>query len=51
MLAIRLVHGTSDRATSHLATLRLYERLPNEDKEIQLYEGYEHGESFDEFPS
>jgi hypothetical protein len=34
-----------------LATLRLYERLPNEDKEIQLYEGYEHGESFDEFPS
>lgn len=45
MTAIRLVHGTSDRATSHLATLRLYERLPNDDKEIQLYEGYEHGES------
>jgi acylglycerol lipase len=44
MIAIRLVHGTSDRATSPHATLKLYERLPNEDKEIELYEGYEHGE-------
>ena len=42
--AIRLIHGTSDRATSPHATLKLYERLPNEDKEIELYEGYEHGE-------
>lgn len=41
--AIRLIHGTSDRATSPHATLKLYERLPNEDKEIELYEGYEHG--------
>ena len=44
MTAIRLIHGTSDRATSPHATLKLYERLPNEDKEIELYEGYEHGE-------
>ena len=44
MIAIRLIHGTSDRATSPHATLKLYERLPNEDKEIELYEGYEHGE-------
>jgi len=43
-VAIRLIHGTSDRATSPHATLKLYERLPNEDKEIELYEGYEHGE-------
>jgi acylglycerol lipase len=47
--AIRLIHGTSDRATSPHATLKLYERLPNEDKEIELYEGYEHGEFFYEF--
>jgi len=44
MIAIRLIHGTSDRATSPHATLKLYERLPNGDKEIELYEGYEHGE-------
>jgi len=43
MIAIRLIHGTSDRATSPHATLKLYERLPKEDKEIELYEGYEHG--------
>ncbi|RXK39497.1 lysophospholipase [Tremella mesenterica] len=44
---IRLVHGTSDRVTSHLGTLKLFDRLPNADKECQLYEGYEHGMSHD----
>ncbi|RSH94104.1 hypothetical protein EHS25_006758 [Saitozyma podzolica] len=39
---IRLVHGSHDRATSHHGTLRLFNRLPNEDKEIEIYEGYEH---------
>jgi alpha-beta hydrolase superfamily lysophospholipase len=43
-IAIRLVHGSHDRATSHHGTLRLFNRLPNEDKEIEIYEGYEHGE-------
>ena len=40
--AIRLIHGSADRVTSHLATLQLYDRLPNDDKEIEIYEGYEH---------
>lgn len=44
-LAIRLIHGSSDRATSHHGTLRLFDRLPNDDKEIEIYDGYEHGES------
>ncbi|WWC89994.1 uncharacterized protein L201_004924 [Kwoniella dendrophila CBS 6074] len=39
---IRLIHGNKDRATSHLGTLRLFDRLPNEDKEIEIYDGYEH---------
>lgn len=42
-VAIRLIHGTKDRATSPEATRRLYERLPNADKEFELYPGYEHG--------
>ncbi len=44
-LAIRLVHGSSDRATSHLGTMKLFEMLPNDDKQIEIYEGYEHSES------
>lgn len=44
--AIRLIHGSQDRATSHLGTLRLFDRLPNEDREIEIYEGYEHGEAW-----
>lgn len=42
--AIRLIHGNKDRATSHLGTLKLFDRLPNKDKQIQIYDGYEHGE-------
>jgi acylglycerol lipase len=45
-LAIRIIHGSGDRVTSHLGTLKLFDRLPNEDKEIEIYEGYEHGEQF-----
>ena len=41
--AIRLVHGSGDRVTSHIGTLKLFDRLPNDDKEIEIYEGYEHG--------
>ncbi|WVQ78304.1 hypothetical protein IAT38_000389 [Cryptococcus sp. DSM 104549] len=39
---IRLVHGNADRATSYGGTLRLFDRLPNADKEIEIYDGYEH---------
>lgn len=42
--AIRIVHGDHDRATSHLGTLKLFERLRPKDKQIKIYEGYEHGE-------
>ena len=42
--AIRIVHGNKDRATSHIGTLKLFDRLPNDDKEIEIYDGYEHGE-------
>ncbi len=48
--AIRLIHGTSDRATSPAATQRLFHRLPHEDKEFELYEGYEHGEGCEVAP-
>lgn len=44
LAAIRLVHGSADRATSPAATERLYERLPNADKSFKLYDGYEHSE-------
>jgi hypothetical protein len=44
MTAIRLIHGSSDRVTSHLGTLRLFDRLPNADKEVEIYDGYEHSE-------
>lgn len=40
--AIRIIHGNHDRATSHLATEKFWERIPNKDKEIGIYEGYEH---------
>ncbi|WVQ71657.1 hypothetical protein IAR50_001197 [Cryptococcus sp. DSM 104548] len=39
---IRLVHGNKDRATSHIGTLKLFDRLPNDDKELEIYDGYEH---------
>ncbi|WRT67175.1 uncharacterized protein IL334_004141 [Kwoniella shivajii] len=39
---IRLVHGNKDRATTHIGTLKLFDRLPNEDKEIEIFDGYEH---------
>ncbi|ORY27166.1 lysophospholipase [Naematelia encephala] len=41
-IPIRLVHGSADRATSHVGTLKLFDRLPNEDKEVEVFEGYEH---------
>ena len=41
-LAIRMIHGDKDRATSHLATMAFYERINSPEKEIQIYEGYEH---------
>nr|ODN88525.1 lysophospholipase [Cryptococcus depauperatus CBS 7855] len=40
---IRIVHGNKDRATSHIGTLQLFDRLPSHDKEIEIYDGYEHG--------
>ncbi|WVW83037.1 hypothetical protein I302_105054 [Kwoniella bestiolae CBS 10118] len=39
---IRLVHGNKDRATSHLGTMKLFERLPNKDKQLQIFDDYEH---------
>ncbi|BEJ04485.1 hypothetical protein CcaverHIS641_0203020 [Cutaneotrichosporon cavernicola] len=41
-IPIRLIHGSSDRATSHAATERLFQRLPHDDKQFELYDGYEH---------
>ncbi len=49
--AIRLIHGSADRVTSHLGTIKLFDRLPNEDKEVEIYEGYEHSESQHHFSS
>lgn len=42
---IRLVHGNADRATDYHGTEKLFARLPNKDKQIKIYDGYEHGES------
>lgn len=39
------MHGNKDRATSHHGTVKLFDRLPNKDKEMEIYDGYEHGES------
>ncbi|WOO84476.1 Caffeoylshikimate esterase [Vanrija pseudolonga] len=39
---IRLVHGNADRATSYHGTEKLFARLPNKDKQITIYDGYEH---------
>ena len=44
-LAIRLVHGSSDRVTSPAGTGMLFNRLPHPDKEFEIFEGYEHGRS------
>lgn len=41
-LPIRIVHGDHDRATNHQATVKFWERIPAKDKEIKIYEGYEH---------
>ncbi|KAG7530675.1 hypothetical protein FFLO_04901 [Filobasidium floriforme] len=41
-LPIRMIHGDKDRATSHLATKAFYERISSPEKEIKIYEGYEH---------
>ena len=43
-VAIRLVHGSADRVTSPKGTLGLFERLPHEDKSVEIFDGYEHGE-------
>ena len=39
-----MIHGSSDRVTSPAGTEMLFKRLPHEDKQFELYEGYEHGE-------
>ncbi|KAJ9125851.1 hypothetical protein QFC24_002635 [Naganishia onofrii] len=41
-LPIRIVHGDHDRATSHLATMSFFDRISSKDKELKIYEGYEH---------
>ncbi|KAK1924824.1 Alpha/Beta hydrolase protein [Papiliotrema laurentii] len=41
-IPIRIIHGSSDRVTSHLGTQKLFNRLPNKDKQFEVYEGYEH---------
>lgn len=40
--AIRIIHGDKDRVTSHLTTMKFFERISSKDKELQIYEGYEH---------
>jgi alpha-beta hydrolase superfamily lysophospholipase len=40
--AIRIVHGTADRATDAHATERLFARIGSTDKQLKLYDGYEH---------
>lgn len=37
-----MIHGDKDRATSHLATKGFFERIASTDKELKIYEGYEH---------
>lgn len=42
--AIRLIHGGADRVTKPQGTEKLFKRLPNKDKQFEIYDGYEHGE-------
>ncbi|BGP31266.1 hypothetical protein JCM10296v2_003030 [Rhodotorula toruloides] len=37
-----LCHGTGDRVTSYKGSQKLYEEAESKDKEIKLYDGYEH---------
>jgi acylglycerol lipase len=37
-----MIHGDKDRATSHLATQEFFDRISSTDKELEIYEGYEH---------
>ncbi|WVQ70014.1 uncharacterized protein L199_008238 [Kwoniella botswanensis] len=39
---IKLIHGNKDRATSHHGTIKLFDRLPNPDKQLQIFDDYEH---------
>lgn len=41
-IAIRIIHGDRDRATSHKATMEFFERINSPEKELKIYEGYEH---------
>ncbi|KAJ9127780.1 hypothetical protein QFC24_000063 [Naganishia onofrii] len=39
---IRLLHGDSDRTTSHKASMEYMEKVTSADKSIKIYEGYQH---------
>ncbi|KAJ9108735.1 hypothetical protein QFC21_000055 [Naganishia friedmannii] len=39
---IRLLHGDSDRTTSHKASMEYMEKVKSADKSIKIYEGYQH---------
>jgi len=41
-IPFKVLHGTGDRVTSYHGSERLYAEAISTDKEIQLFEGYEH---------
>lgn len=38
----RIIHGNHDRVTSHHYSVKFYEAAGSQDKEVGIYEGYEH---------
>jgi acylglycerol lipase len=38
----RIIHGDHDRATSHRHSIKFFEAAGSQDKELEIYEGYEH---------
>ena len=38
----RIIHGNHDRVTSHLHSVKFLEAAGSRDKELEIYEGYEH---------
>ncbi|KAF8578752.1 alpha/beta-hydrolase [Ramaria rubella] len=38
----RIVHGSNDRATSYHHSVKFYEAASSQDKQLEIYDGYEH---------
>lgn len=42
LTALKIAQGKNDRVVDYRAAQRFFARLPHEDKEVEIYDGYEH---------